>query len=129
MRFAFLFVFFAYGCEQKLTENESCSLQGLHFLVSKNLSCKSDLKISNVLFSTGSTYHLIQGEVNLNQEDYPFSILVDSTTILEHTFPLSLLDSNVYDCKVNYSKSNFIEIEWTRNGNRLALKKKATSRN
>ena len=86
------------------------------------------LKVSTVEFSNGNSYKLIQGAIKLNKKNYPFTILADSITVMENTFPLVDLDSCKYNCTLRYSATKFIEIEWTRKGNRLFLRKRLPQR-
>lgn len=123
MRLALLLILFSFGCEQKVNRKEMISIQGFSRLKSKELSCKKPLVISAVEFSNGFSYKLIQGSIKLNKQVHNFTILTDSTMVVEHRFPIIHLDSTEYSCSINYPSKSCIEIEWTKQGRRLFLRK------
>ena len=124
MRFALLLVLISFCCEQSVNRKEIISIQGFNRLISKEISCKKRLVMSTVEFSNGSSYKLIQGSIRLNKKTYPFTILADSTKVIEQKFPLVDIDSTDYSCTLKYPNKNCIEIEWIQEGRRLFLKKK-----
>jgi len=124
MRLVLLLVLFSFGCEQKVNRTELISIQGFNRLTSREISCKKPLVISAVEFSNGLSYKLIQGTIRLNKKVHPFTILVDSTKVIEQKFPITEIDSTNYSCKIKYPSKNSIEIEWTKKGRRLFLRKK-----
>ena len=129
MRLLLFLLAFTFGCEQNLRRDDSCSLQGFNHLSSKRISCKNDLVISTVEFSNGISRKLIQGSIKLKNQKYPFTIVVDSTTVVQHVFPLKEMDTSNYDCTIKYVSSNKIEIQWKKENNRLFLRKEFTSVN
>lgn len=124
MRLVLLLVLFSFGCEQKVNRNELISIQGFTCLKTKGISCQKPLVISTVEFSNGLSYKLIQGSIRLNKKTHSFTILADSTQVIEQKFPLAHIDSADYTCTLKYPNKNSIEIEWTKGGRRLFLKKK-----
>lgn len=124
MRLVLLLLFFSFGCEQKGNRTELISIQGFNRLKLKEISCKKPLVISKVEFSNGFSYNLIQGSIKLNKKIYPFTILADSTKVIEQKFPLVDIDSTDYSCTITYPSKNCIEIEWIKKGRRLFIKKK-----
>ncbi len=124
MRLVLFLALISFACEQKSTSFETCSLQGVNHLKSNRISCIDPLLISQVEFSNGCSYKLIQGKIRLNNEKHSFTILTDSTKVVEHKFPLVDLDSSQYRCKINYTNSKIIEIEWFKKDRRLFLRKK-----
>ena len=124
MKFIFILAFIVLSCEQTIHKDEMCSIQGFTDLQLKRITCDAPLSLSEVEFSNGSAYTMIQGIVNLNTKNYSFTILSNSTEVVEHKFPLADIDSLQYKCTISYPTNKSIEIVWKREGKRLFLKKR-----
>lgn len=127
MRALLFLIAFTFGCEQNIAKKETCSLQGFHDLKSKRISCEDNLVVSTVEFSNGISRKLVQGTVKLNSKKYPFTLVLYSTEVVQHTFPFVELDSAKYKCTIQYISSKMIEIEWKTQENRLFLRKEFIS--
>lgn len=93
----------------------------------KNISCKEKLTISKVNFSNGISRDIVQGNVNINNSSYSFSVIVDSNNVVDYVFPFLDKDSIEYYCTYKMNKVDIIELEWKKDNRRLFISKSSTS--
>lgn len=124
MRLLIFLLIFSFGCEPNLTQKETCSLQGFYHIKFKKITCKDALIVSTVEFSNGISRKLIQGKIKLDKKIYPFTLLINSTSVERHTFPFRSIDSTEFECRLKYiSLKSSIEIEWENKEKRVFLRK------
>lgn len=129
MRFYIVVLLFITSCESFNHNSETCSLQG--FVEQDGISLESDaeLLVSNVIYTTGETAMIINGEINISSELRTFTIVLDpenTSRVIDFTFPLSHLDSLPYRCMFTTLDNGLCEITWCRGERRLYLRKKIT---
>lgn len=127
MRVLIFSILFLYSCENNLSLKKSCSLQGFYELKKKSISCKENLTISKVDFSNGIARDIIQGKVLINDSNYSFNVIVDSSKVIDYVFDFLDKDSIDYYCTYKVNKSNILELEWKKDNRRFFIRKKATS--
>ena len=115
-----------FSCERSNNNQEECSIQGFNELKRIKLSCKQKLVIHSVDFANGVTRNLIEGSIQLNKVDYPFSIMMDSLEVIKFNAPEFNESMSNYNCNIKKVGKSLFEIEWKKGVNRIFLRKKIT---
>ena len=129
MRVVFILLLGAISCESYDAQREVCTAQGFDEFNGASIQAHDKLRVSHVAYSTAEQVRIINGEIVISNESFPFTVVLDDQEVpkvLTATFPLMSIDSSEYQCSFRILNNDFCEICWQHKEQRIYLRKRIT---
>ncbi len=127
MRILFILLLCAASCESYDPKSEACIVQGFDELGGASVLSSEKLRISHATYSTAEHVRIINGNITVSNESFPFTLVLDdqkSPKVITSSFPFAVMDSLPYHCSFQMKDSGFCEILWERENRRVYLRKR-----